>query len=138
MTRVRRATALVLVGLAGPSGIWLLLRLLGTPSDSSSHGWGAELLFVVCCLVAAALGQRASLLATGHLQVASRYTYLITGPLVSGAIRGPRNLRRFRCKGSGSARAFWGSIWLFLESARVANCIASTVSLGGMAVRSPP
>jgi hypothetical protein len=87
MTRLRRATALVLAGLAGPSAIWLLLRLLGVPSDSSSHGWGAELLFVVCCLVAAA----ATWAAVRYwplvvFAVAASYTYLITGPLVSGVL----------------------------------------------------
>ena len=76
----RRAVAIALVLLVLPSAAWLVL-------DPGGDRWTTELVFVACCLLAAGAAWAAvRYWQLVILAVAAVYTYVITGPLVSGIL----------------------------------------------------
>jgi hypothetical protein len=87
MTRLRRAIAVMLVLLASPSVVWLLMTLFDAIPNSSQQSASAELVFVICCLAAAGAAWTAvRFWPLVVLVVAAAYTYVITGPLVTGVL----------------------------------------------------
>jgi len=80
MTALRRAMALALVLLPLPSATWLVRNVGET-------GWSTELVFVASCLLAAVFTWVAvRLWQLVLVAVAALYTYVITGPLVTGVL----------------------------------------------------
>jgi hypothetical protein len=67
--------------------VWLLRELFDAVPNSSQQGFTAELLFVMCCLAAAVASWAAvRFWPLVVLVVAAAYTYVITGPLVTGVL----------------------------------------------------